>query len=152
MLVALVVGTPSKASQQCMSKAEARQHFGSVHIYWHGRAHCWDTTPPRRIRESRKSPQTRWREAMSEILPERKPVQTTVEPSWLERWVDIGPSQLPVVAGSVDDARAPSPTIVERESKSSSVAPRFLLLTCIAVAIGLTLATIEFLFRRSIYD
>jgi hypothetical protein len=36
MLVALVMGTPSKASQQCMSKAEARQHFGSAHICWHG--------------------------------------------------------------------------------------------------------------------
>jgi hypothetical protein len=67
MFVAIVLGTPSKASQQCMSKAEARQHFGSVHIYWHGRVHCWDATAPRRVRESRKSPPFKWREAMSEI-------------------------------------------------------------------------------------
>ncbi|MGH9696669.1 MAG: hypothetical protein ACRD5Z_21155 [Bryobacteraceae bacterium] len=159
MLVALATGTPSEASQQCMSKAEARQQFGSVHIYWHGRAHCWDATPPRRVHESRKSRPIKWRDAMSEILPEgksgilpeSKPVQTIVEPSWLERWVDIRPSQLPFAADSVDSARLQSPPIVERESRSG-IAPRFLLLACIAVAIGLTLATIEFLFRRSVYD
>jgi hypothetical protein len=30
----LVVATPSEASKSCMSKTEARQHFGSVRIYW----------------------------------------------------------------------------------------------------------------------
>jgi len=39
--------TPSEASTSCMSKTEARQHFGSVHIYWHGPEHCWDATPAR---------------------------------------------------------------------------------------------------------
>jgi hypothetical protein len=151
MLMALMVGTPSKASQQCMSKAEARQHLGSVHIYWRGRAHCWDAIPPSPVRESRKSPPTKWRDAMSKVLPERKPVQTIIETSWLERWVDIGPSRLPFAADSVDRAKPRSPPIVERESMSG-VAPQFLLLACIAVAIGLTLATIEFLFRRTIYD
>jgi hypothetical protein len=34
----LMVATPSAASQSCMSKTEARQHFGSMHIYWHGQA------------------------------------------------------------------------------------------------------------------
>jgi hypothetical protein len=48
MFVMSVVTTPSEASQSCMSKTEARQHFGSVHIYWHGRDHCWDATPTRR--------------------------------------------------------------------------------------------------------
>jgi hypothetical protein len=33
----LVVVTPSETSQSCMSKAEALQHFPSVHIYWYGR-------------------------------------------------------------------------------------------------------------------
>ena len=160
MLVAsLMMGTPSTASQQCMSKVEARQHFGSVHIYWHGRAHCWDARSASRVPETRKFRPTKWRDAMSEImpegksgiLPESKPVQTIVEPSWLERWVDIRPSQLPFVADPVDSGKPRSPAIVERESKSG-FAPRFLLLACIAVAIGLTLATIEFLFRRSVYD
>jgi hypothetical protein len=44
----LVVTTPSRASQSCMSKAEARQHFHSVHIYWHGPDRCWDATPAQR--------------------------------------------------------------------------------------------------------
>jgi hypothetical protein len=43
-----VLSTPSEASQSCMTKTEARQHFGSVHIYWHGRDRCWDATPTRR--------------------------------------------------------------------------------------------------------
>ena len=151
MFVAMVLGTPSKASQQCMSKAEARQHFGSVHIYWHGRVHCWDATPPGRVRESRKPRPTKWRETMSEILPDSKPVQIVLEPSWLERWVDIRPSQLPFVTKSVDSSRPASLPILEREFRSG-VAPRFLLLACITVAIELTLATIEFLFRRTIPD
>jgi len=47
MLVMLVVATPSEASQSCMSKTEARQQFGSVHIYWYGRDHCdTDTSTP----------------------------------------------------------------------------------------------------------
>jgi len=155
MLVALVMGTPSRASHQCMTKAEAHQHFGSAHIYWHGRAHCWDATRPGRVRESRKSQPTKWREAMSEILPDSKPVQTAVEPSWLERWVDIRPSQLPFVSESVDSSRPASPPILDRESDSavkSGVTARFLLLACIAMAIGLTLGTIEFLFRRTISE
>src|ERR1700682_4981060 len=48
MLVMLVVATPSEASQSCMSKTEARQHFGAVHIYWHGPDHCWVATPTQR--------------------------------------------------------------------------------------------------------
>lgn len=155
MLVALVMGTPSRASHQCMTKAEAHQHFGSADIYWHGRAHCWDATRPGRVRESRKSQPTKWREAMSEILPDSKPVQIVLEPSWLERWVDIRPSQLPFVSESSRRGTPPSPPILERESisgVSSSVTPRFLLLACIAIAIGLTLGTIEFLFRRTISE
>jgi hypothetical protein len=40
-----VLTTASEASNSCMSKTEARQHFGSVWIYWHGKDHCWDATP-----------------------------------------------------------------------------------------------------------
>jgi hypothetical protein len=40
----LVLATTSEASRSCMSKTEARRHFGSVHIYWHGADHCWDAT------------------------------------------------------------------------------------------------------------
>ena len=46
----LMVVSPSEASESCMSKTEARQHFGLVHIYWHGVDHCWDASPGRRQR------------------------------------------------------------------------------------------------------
>jgi hypothetical protein len=36
---------PAAASESCMSNAEARQHFGSAALYWHGQNHCWDATP-----------------------------------------------------------------------------------------------------------
>ncbi|WP_407181259.1 hypothetical protein [Bradyrhizobium sp. STM 3562] len=111
----LVVGTPSHASDSCMSKAEARQHFGSVHIYWHGPDHCWDATPTRHriARRSqsrtdrpvqREAVEPKWREAMSEMLSDPAPAQAhsahaswapdTSEtasdaPDWRDRWVDI---------------------------------------------------------------
>lgn len=48
IVVTIVVATtPLEASQSCMSKTEARQHFNSSYIYWHGEDHCWDATPPR---------------------------------------------------------------------------------------------------------
>ncbi len=53
MRVAVIVAfvslltTPSEASTSCMSKTEARQHFGTVYLYWHHPEHCWDATPTR---------------------------------------------------------------------------------------------------------
>ena len=97
--VVLVSATPSEASKSCMTAAEARQHFGSVHIYWHGPNHCWDATPTRRhasrkiqretptrevkpktpTREvTRKIDQPKWRDSMSEMLAssDSDPVQS----------------------------------------------------------------------------
>jgi hypothetical protein len=92
--VVLVSATPSEASKSCMTKGEARQHFGSVHIYWHGPNRCWDATPTRRYstREiQRKTPtrevkresdqpkridQPKWRDSMSEMLASSDPVQS----------------------------------------------------------------------------
>src|SRR5882762_418320 len=88
--VVLVSTTPSEASKSCMTKADARQHFGSVHIYWHGPDHCWDATPTRRHashKAKRKTPtrevkrkidQHKWRASMSEMemLADSDPVQS----------------------------------------------------------------------------
>jgi hypothetical protein len=47
IVVVLFAGTTSlQASQSCMNKGEARKHFSTSHIYWHGPDHCWDATPP----------------------------------------------------------------------------------------------------------
>src|SRR3954447_17618425 len=118
MRVALIVAllfaltTSAQASSSCMSKSEARQHFGSLHLYWHGPDHCWDATPGRHrlVRKNqsnvdrqvqRESSHSDWRQARSEMLPDDVPVQVpgaqiaasaaAVGASWLDRWIDIVP-------------------------------------------------------------
>ncbi|HMH98494.1 MAG TPA: hypothetical protein VK577_18245 [Bradyrhizobium sp.] len=109
----LVAATPSEASKSCMSRTEARQHFGTVYIYWHGKGHCWDATPPRRYHQIRKVQrqlqrkaqrqvdQPRWHDSMSKMPPNEEPVQK----SWVNRWVDIEPPQLPMVERRADIAQ-----------------------------------------------
>jgi len=108
----LVAATPSEASKSCMSKTEARQHFGTVYIYWHGKNHCWDATPPRRYHQIRKVQrqvqqkaqrqvdQPKWHDSMSKMSPNEEPVQTP----WVNRWVSIEPPQLPIVERGADIA------------------------------------------------
>jgi hypothetical protein len=100
--------TPLQASSSCMSKSEARQHFGSVHLYWHGPDHCWDATPGRhrlvRKNQSNVDRQVQrgrdhsdWRQAMSEMLPNDAPAEApdargaggVASVNWLHRWIDI---------------------------------------------------------------
>jgi hypothetical protein len=131
----LVLTTSSEASKSCMTKTEARQHFGSVHIYWHGKDHCWDATWTRqhhRIRAVRqktrlhtvqeKNDQPKWHDSMSEMLPAEASVQTPsvarqvdIEPpspppqiSMAERWVDIVQVAPPVAI------RKPEPMVTPR--------------------------------------
>jgi hypothetical protein len=151
----LAVSTPSEASKSCMSQTEARQHFGSVHLYWHGPDHCWDATPTRgqiAHRVQQKIHQPKWRDAMSAmspngmptILPDEEPVQAAlvdhraeVEPSLIDaRWVDI--------------VQVPSP-IIERKPEST-VMPRGVLLVLAFIAFAVTLALVEVLFRETPND
>jgi hypothetical protein len=153
----LVVTTPSEASKSCMTKAEARQHFGSVHIYWHGNDHCWDATPTRRRHQRDATPTPRhhqihkvqqeidepkWHEATSEMLLDEEPVRTP----WVDRWVDIEPPQLPIITRRVDIVQVGSPPIIEPEPM---VTPRGVVIVIIAIA--LTLATVEVLFGGTVY-
>src|ERR1700682_3752944 len=98
----LVAATPSEASKSCMSKTEARQHFGTVYIYWHGKNHCWDATPPRRYHQiskvQRQVDQPKWHDSMSKMSPNEEPVQTP----WVNRWVSIESPQLPMVERGAD--------------------------------------------------
>src|SRR3981189_2942694 len=102
----LVLTTSSQASESCMTKTEARQHFGSVHIYWHGRDHCWGATRTRlhhqinrvqrkieRHEVQEKIDRPNWQNSMSEMLPDDQPVQTP----WIDRWANIEPSKTPIV-------------------------------------------------------
>lgn len=119
----LTVTTSSEASQSCMSKVEARQHFGSVHIYWHGPDHCWDATGFRHRQVHRRPPirevqrQPKWPDAMPAMLSRDEPGQFVATATsldierqsddavigllWADRWVDVGPSQSPLVARPV---------------------------------------------------
>jgi hypothetical protein len=142
----LVVITPSKASGSCMSKSEARQHFGSAHIYWHGADHCWDATPTRRRqivqKVARKVDRPKWQESMSEMMLADELVPTAIQMPWLDRWVDIEQTQLPLVARWVDVAQvAPLPL-----SKPGPGA-RGMLLVLAFIVLVLTLAITEILFR-----
>jgi hypothetical protein len=126
----LMVATPSEASESCMSVAEARQHFGLVHIYWHGADHCWDASPGRRQRHiihtvAPKPDRSKWRDAMSEmVVTDTKVAQIP----WLERWVDIKSSELPLVARWVDIPQAAPPPIAEPMTMSLTVVLLFGLL------------------------
>jgi hypothetical protein len=161
VLMVLVVATPSAASPSCMSRAEARQHFGSLHIYWHGPDRCWDATPARRparfhsdrahrrIHEvRRKTDPPKWHESMSKMLSDDKPVQAAPQTSWMDRWVDIEPS-MPSQARWIDIAQAGSPSIIERKAEPM-VSLNLMLMALITFAVATMLATIEFLFRRSV--
>jgi hypothetical protein len=134
--------TPSEASKSCMSKTEARQHFGSVHIYWRGKDHCWDATPTRRRHQIHKVrqivDQPKWRNLMSKMLPDEEPVQTP----WVNRWVDIEPAQLPVAGRWVDIVQVSPPPVIERTEPM--VTPRGVML--VIVTIVLTLAIVEVLY------
>jgi len=107
-----VLATPSEASRSCMTKTEARQHFGSVHIYWHGARHCWDATSMighHRVHQvQRKTSPPKWRESMSKMLPDEisktLPDEEPVQKTWVNRWVDIEPPQLPMVERRADIA------------------------------------------------
>jgi hypothetical protein len=105
----LMVATPLEASESCMSVTEARQHFGLVHIYWHGADHCWDASPGRRQRYvthavASKPDQRKWRDAMSEMVPdaraasESSPDAQVAQILWLDRWTDIKTSAPPLIA------------------------------------------------------
>jgi hypothetical protein len=158
IVVLLVLTTPSEASKSCMTKTEARQNFGSAHIYWHGKDHCWDATPIRRHHQIHKVQQPhkvqqipqvqqkidepKWHEAMSKWLPEEEPVQTP----WLDRWVDIEPPQLPIVARWVDIVQVPPPPVMEPEPM---VTRRGVVMVILVIA--LTLATVEVLFGGTAY-
>jgi hypothetical protein len=157
MRVALIVvsmvmaATPSEASKSCMSRTEARQHFGTVYIYWHGKGHCWDATPPRRYHQIRKVQrqlqrkaqrhvdQPKWRNSMSKMPPNEEPVQKP----WVNRWVDIEPPQLPMVERRADitqPVRQPEPLPIRKPEPM--VTPRGVVMVIIIILLTLAVVMI----------
>jgi len=144
----LVLTTPSKSSQYCMTKTEARQHFGWLHIYWQGKYRCWDATPTRQYhmidKVQQKIDQPKWHEATPEMLCDQEPLQTP----WVEPWVDMEPSQLPIDARGVDIVQIAPPPTIEREPEPTVTPPGMVMI----ISIALTLAIVEVLFGAMIYQ
>ena len=42
LIVTLLAAFPALARPDCMTKHEARAHYGNDWIYWHTERHCWD--------------------------------------------------------------------------------------------------------------
>jgi hypothetical protein len=157
-----VLTTPSEASNSCMSKNEARQHFGSVHIYWHGKDHCWDATSTRQhhqihtVRQKirlhtvqEKNHQPKWHDSMSEILPAEASVQT---PS-VARQVDIEPPpspspspppQISIAERWVDIVQVAPPLAIRKPEPL--VTPRGVVMVMVIITIILTITIFELLF------
>jgi hypothetical protein len=155
--------TPSHAQSACMSKGEARQHYGSVHIYWHGPDHCWDATPGRHHVLKNQSNINRqvqtgrgrsdWRQAMSEMEPDAASVPApdargaggAASANWLDRWIDIAQ-----VAPRRQTERQPEPAVaspVLAAEPESGGMPHFVVILAF-FAFLLIFATIEILLRN----
>ena len=158
----VVVSTPSQASRSCMTRAEARQQFAPSHLYWYGRGHCWRAmTPSRRrvvhhVRENVQreaqrdpaepnNPEPKWREAMSEMLTVNEAPSPSV--NWENRWVEIAQINATFASDKADQEDA-SPNAAHRIEPTFT--PLRVLLAFLALV--LTLALIETLFRSTIYE
>ena len=175
----LVVATPSEASKSCMSETEARQHFGAVHIYWHGTEHCWDAsptshhhqiqtrqkTPIREVERSRDQPN--WHDAMSEMLADDEPVPSLRTPSssdagYREKKHDDSLNGTPWADRWVAIEPSQSPLVARRvrlvqvtptpvtEYKAAPVVSAHDIVVLAFIAFILTLGTIEAMYRSEL--
>lgn len=183
-VIVVLVAVPSHASKSCMTQAEARAQFATSHLYWHGPNHCWDANAPRhglvhRIKqrdrreaqdaaeEEPKKGESKWRNAMSEMLTDdtsvavpslRSPPQSVwayddseapaPATSWLERWVDIAQVAPQGIFGSRAERAEPSPIPIQKVDPL--VTPTRVIL--IFLALVLTIAVIELVFRSTIRE
>jgi len=156
--------TPSRGSTSCMSQSEARQHYGAVHLYWHGASHCWDATPGRHRIVRRAKPSTErqaerasghsdWRQARSEMLPgdglpakiDTQAVSRTASTNWQDRWIEIAQ----VMPRSEPDRQPKSavlPSAAAADPEPSNM-PHFVVILAF-FAFLLIFATIEILVRH----
>jgi hypothetical protein len=126
-----------------MSKTEARQHFGTVYLYWHGPEHCWDATPMRphgvrhRVHHPEPTPRSvvpmpspdlrRSANAMATDEPETDLITST---PWADRWTDI------------TQVVPPKPIVVTERKPKPMMTPRVVM---VIITVTLTLAIVEFL-------
>jgi hypothetical protein len=95
----------------------------------------------------RKMDQPKWHDSMSAMLPDDDAVQAP----WAGRWMDVESPQLRIVASQVEIVEGKPPPIIDRKPEPA-ISPRAVVLVFIAIVLALTLATIELLFRGTIYE
>src|SRR5882672_4687711 len=132
-----VLTTPSKASQSCMSKTEARHSFHSSHIYWHGVDHCWDATPIRRHGGQHRAHHHEPKPTPPTVMPMPSPDLITATP-WVEHWNDI------------TQVVPPKPIVVIERKPEPMVTPRGVVMVIITIV--LTLVIVEILFGGMINE
>jgi hypothetical protein len=169
----MVLTTPSTASPSCMNQAEARKHFVSAHLYWHGPNHCWDATAPRHrqiqarkslIREAEvRGDRLKWQDSMSAMLPDDGPERSLRTPAtleidrqadddavagtpWADRWVDIRPAQSRLVARPVRVVQFSAVPVIE--DKSTPMISRQNAVVLVFLTFMLALGTIVVLRRH----
>ena len=86
---------------------------------------------------------------MSEMLSDDEAEQMAPQTLWEDRWVDIEPSMSSLQTRRIDVAQAGPLSVVERKA-GPIVSLNVMLMALVTIAIATTLATIEFLFRRTI--
>jgi len=166
----LVISTSSYASDSCLTKDEARKHFATSYLYWHGSGHCWDAHSGRLRSESnirqkskeevrKEGSEPNWREAHSQVLspnatlsaPQSQPSkgheatrETSEGAALSQRWVDIAQ-----VVPSFDAQDRDHPELAVGASARSS-GPSIAAGGIILIFLGsiVVIAVIEFL-RRS---
>jgi hypothetical protein len=143
--VLLALTTSTEASQSCMTRIEARQHFPSLHLYLHPREHCWDTVPTPRAFQIIKPGTTIGQRARHQPSP-KAAHEEIAQTRWLDRWVEVDRSQYPALARWIELIEVASP--IAEPGPDPAFTPRAVVLT--AIAIVLTIATIEVLFRCTI--
>lgn len=176
IVVMMMVATPSMASQSCMSQTEARKHFASSHLYWHGADHCWDATVPRHhqiqvrkkslIREARRdTDRPKWQDSQDSISATslgdglvrspRTPASSEVDRQddnavigtpWADRWVELRPPQSPLVARPVRVVQVSPAPVIEHGSVQLISSQNVVLLAFLAFI--MTLGMIAVLYRQ----
>jgi hypothetical protein len=140
MLVLLTLTSPS-LSASCMTKDEAREHFGSVRLYLHGPDRCWQVVPSRAIQADKAQGTA---DQPGQAPPEA--ADNLGDMRWIDRWDDIDGSGYPELARWIEAVQAASP-IIERKTEPMFTSSGVVL---VAIVLVLTLATIEVLFRCTI--
>ena len=144
-LVLLALTTSTEASQSCMTRAEARAHFGSLHLYLHSRERCWDVVPAGTAHQTIRPGNTIGQGARHRPSPITANDEST-QTQWADRWAEADRSQYPALARWIETVEVASPIAEPRPEPAFT--PRGVVLA--AIGIVLTLATIEVLFRCTI--